>query len=263
MMVLQLQDATCGYGNRAVLSDISLTLNSGEIVCLLGPNGAGKTTMFRSILGFLRLIKGEVTLDGIPRSQISSRKFSMRVGYVPQSHEPPFAFSVLDIVVMGRTAHMKALSGPDKSDYLIANSALEQLGIGYLRDRPYTEISGGERQMVLIARALTQQPELLVMDEPTANLDYGNQVRVLGCIKSLAESGLGVLMTTHSPDHAFLCCTRVILITKDKQVLSGTVDEIITEENLKAAYGVDVRITQTLDNKGKPIKTCVPLLDDL
>ena len=259
-MELTLKHVTCGYGTTPILKDVSLTLRQGEIVCILGPNGIGKTTVFRSVLGFLKLLEGDVLLDGVPRDRIRARDFAKCVGYVPQSHEPPFPYSVPDVVVMGRAAHLRPFEAPGLEEYRIVDQVLNMLEISYLREKTYTQISGGERQMVLIARALAQNSGLLVMDEPTANLDFGNQIHVLQSIKKLTASGLGVLMTTHNPDHAFLCCDRVILLTKDKQVLEGTVDEIVTEENLRKAYGVEVRITTTVTETGEKIRSCVPLL---
>lgn len=259
-MELTLKHVTCGYGTTPILKDVSLILRQGEIVCILGPNGIGKTTIFRSVLGFLKLLEGEVLLDGVPRDRIRARDFAKCVGYVPQSHEPPFPYSVPDVVVMGRAAHLRPFEAPGFEEYRIVDQVLNMLEISYLREKTYTQISGGERQMVLIARALAQNSGLLVMDEPTANLDFGNQIHVLQSIKKLTASGLGVLMTTHNPDHAFLCCDRVILLTKDKQVLEGTVDEIVTEENLRKAYGVEVRITTTVTETGEKIRSCVPLL---
>ena len=260
-MELRVENASCGYDGKAVLENVSLSLRQGEIVCILGPNGIGKTTIFRSVLGFLKLIGGQITLDGVPKEKISQKDFSRSVGYVPQGHEPPFPYSVTDVVVMGRAAHLRSFESPGIHEYRIADRVMELLGISYLRDKIYTQVSGGERQMVLIARALAQNPKLLVMDEPTANLDFGNQIHVLECIRGLMGSGLGVLMTTHNPDHAFLCCDRVILLTKDKEVLEGTVDEIVTEENLRRAYGVEVKITETAGRDGSIIRSCVPMLD--
>ena len=259
-MELTVRNAACGYGAVPVLQNVSLTLRQWEIVCILGPNGIGKTTVFRSVLGFLKLLAGDIELDGVPRERIGAKEFSRSVGYVPQGHEPPFPFTVPDVVVMGRAAHLKSFEAPGVREYRIADRVLEMLGISYLREKTYTQISGGERQMVLIARALAQNPKLLVMDEPTANLDFGNQIHVLECIKGLSGSGLGVLMTTHNPDHAFLCCDRVILLTKDREIMEGTVDEIVTEENLRRAYGVDVKITATVTESGRTIRSCVPML---
>lgn len=259
-MKLELKNGVCGYRDTVIIDNINIGFEQGKIVGILGPNGVGKTTMFKSILGLLPLIGGAIELDGINRERISVKEFSKNVGYVPQSNNPPFPFTVPDVVVMGRMSRLKRFERPSIKDYLIAYEVLDTLKVSYLRKKIYTEISGGERQMVLIARALAQNPNLLVMDEPTANLDLGNQIKVLSTIKKLSKMGLGVLMTTHSPDHAFLCCDRIILLTKTKEVLVGPVDEIVTEENLKKAYDINVKILETKDSNGSTIKTCVPLI---
>ncbi|AGL03090.1 ABC transporter ATP-binding protein [Desulfoscipio gibsoniae] len=259
-MKLEIKHASCGYGKQNVVEDISIKLESGEILCLLGPNGVGKTTLFKTILGFLKLRKGKILLDGENVHGWSRRRLAKALGYVPQAHTPPFPFKVIDVVVMGRTAYLGIAGAPSLADLDIAEEALDILNVSFLKDRIYTEISGGERQMVLIARALAQQPEILVMDEPTSNLDFGNQIRVLEQINRLSQKGLGVIMTSHFPDHAFLCSTKVALMQRNNVFTVGSVDEVITEKNLKAAYGINVKITHTCNNKGEPIKTCIPLL---
>ena len=259
-MELKVENGICGYKNTAIISNLNIGFKQGEIVGILGPNGVGKTTLFKSILGFIPLIGGKITLDNINKDDISIKEFAKNVAYVPQSTNSPFPFTVPDVVVMGRMSRIKRFERPSIRDYMIAYKALDALSVSYLRNKLYTEISGGERQMVLIARALAQSPKLLVMDEPTANLDLGNQIRVLSTIKKLSSMGLGVLMTTHSPDHEFLCCDRVILLTKNKEVMVGSVDGIVSEDNLKQAYNIDVRIAEIKDNIGKTVKTCVPLI---
>lgn len=258
-MQLEVCSAVCGYENRKVVDRISFSVSSHEILCLLGPNGVGKTTLFKSILGFLKLIDGSIRVDGEDVSHWKRKRFAQVIGYVPQNHTPPFPFTALDVVTMGRTAHLGAFSTPSKEDRRIAVESMETLGIDLLKDRVYTEISGGERQMVLIARALAQQPEILVMDEPTSNLDYGNQMKVLGQIKKLAKNGLGVVMTSHCPDHAFLCCSRVVLLHEGGFEI-GEPDEIVTEENLREVYGVDVKITSMPTGDGRLAKACTPVL---
>lgn len=260
-MILEVKNAVCGYGMKSVVKDISLKVTNGEILCLLGPNGVGKTTFFKTILGFLKIQKGEILLNGENITNWPKNKLAKVIGYVPQAHTPPFPFSVIDTVVMGRTPHIGNLSSPSKKDIEIAEEALDRLKILYLKDKIYTEISGGERQMVLIARALTQQPEILIMDEPTSNLDFGNQIRVLKQINELSKSGLGVIMTSHFPNHAFLCSTKVALMQKNNDFKVGKVDEIVTEENLKAAYGINVKIIDTQIDKDKILKSCIPLLN--
>ena len=258
-MKLSVNGAVCGYRSKTILSGISFDVSSGEILCLLGPNGVGKTTLFKTILGFLQLKGGSITVDGDDIRRWPRRKFAQAIGYVPQAHTPPFPFTVENVVTMGRTAHLGTFATPSKEDRKIALEAMETLEIDFLKDCIYTEISGGERQMVLIARALTQQPSMLVMDEPTSNLDFGNQMRVLRQIKQLAKNGLGVVMTSHFPDHAFLCATKVALLRHDGFDI-GSPDEIMTEEKLCRVYGINVKIANAHADDGSYIKACIPML---
>jgi ABC-type cobalamin/Fe3+-siderophores transport systems, ATPase components len=258
-MTLELENVFCGYKSKTVVRGVSLQIKSGEILSLLGPNGVGKTTLFKTILGFLKIHGGEIRLDGRNISNWTKSSLAKVISYVPQAHTPPFPFSVLDVVTMGRTAHIKFYDSPSRKDMEIAEGLLDTLKIGYLRDHIYTEISGGERQMVLIARALAQQPQILIMDEPTSNLDFGNQVKVLEQIKRLAQNGIGILMTTHFPDHAFLCSTKVALMQNKNGLIIGEAEDVVTEENLRSAYGVDVRIISTQVG-GIRLKSCLPVL---
>ncbi|WP_286723693.1 ABC transporter ATP-binding protein, partial [Pelotomaculum sp. PtaB.Bin117] len=196
-MILEIKDASFGYSQKTVLRNISFNVGAGELLCLLGPNGVGKTTLFKSILGFIAIKGGEIILDGQNIKKWSKSRLAKAVGYVPQAHTTPFPYTVLDVVLMGRIAHLGPFSSPSRDDVKIAEESLERLGVSFLKDMTYTEISGGERQMALIARALTQKPQILILDEPTSNLDYGNQVRVLLQIKKLSEEGIGVIMTSH------------------------------------------------------------------
>lgn len=257
---LEIKHAVCGYGSRTVLNDITFEVETGDILCLLGPNGVGKTTLFKSILGFLKLQGGDILLDGQDIQKWPRSRLAKVIAYVPQAHTPPFPFNVLDVVVMGRAAHLGAFTSPSKKDIAIAEEALETLNISFLKNRIYTEISGGERQMVLIARALTQQPEILVMDEPTSNLDFGNQIRVLERINHLSKKGLAVIMTSHFPNHAFICSTKVLIIQRDSGFKQGRANEVMTEENLKAAYGIEMKIASVENSCGEKINTCVPLI---
>lgn len=262
-MIFEVKNAHCGYKSRTVIRDLSLTLSSGEIMCLLGPNGVGKTTFFKSALGFLPLLKGSILIDGEDIRGWSYQKLARHIGYVPQSHTPPFPFQVRDVVVMSRMAHHGLGSTPGREDMKIAEGMLEKLGIAHLADKLYTEISGGERQMALIARALTQEPKLLIMDEPTSNLDFGNQVRVLEQINALAAEGIAVLMTTHFPDHAYLCSSKVLLVEPGSRYSVGDADAVVTEENLRRVYGIDVRVVSAPDGRDterRSVKGCIPLL---
>lgn len=260
MREFSLENVTCGYKDMTVLSNVSFSIGAGEALCLLGPNGVGKTTLFRSMLGFLKPFSGKITLDGDDISTWSSRTLAQKIGYVPQNHTPPFAYPVIDVVTMGRLSRISPIASPSKHDTDKAYECLERLGISHLSDKLYTQISGGERQMVLIARSLAQDPEILVMDEPTASLDYGNQVKVLRQISHLVKEGISVIMTTHFPDHAFLCATKVGLITRD-WVRFGAPDDVVTEESLKETYGVDVRIVKEHTCKCGTLKGCIPIVE--
>jgi iron complex transport system ATP-binding protein len=231
-MKLECIQIACGYEKKTVLKDISMSLSSGEMLCILGPNGVGKTTILRTMLGFLPLHSGSIFLDEEDICKWSKRKLAKAIAYVPQAHITPFPFLVGDVVLMGRNAHLGHFASPSSEDKRIAYESLERLGIAGLKNMPYTEISGGERQLVLVARALAQETELLLLDEPTSNLDYGNQIRVLEQIRNIVHAGIGVLMTTHSPNHAFLCATRVALLGPEKSLAIGSPTEILTEKNL-------------------------------
>lgn len=258
-MTFSLEGLACGYHGTPVVTDISCTVDAGEILCILGPNGVGKTTLFQSILGLLPLIGGQVQIDGADIHRWTAKKRAQYLGYVPQAHTPPFPYTVLDVVVTGRVAHQGLFASPSKADYAIAVQTMEALSIAHLKDNIYTQISGGERQMVLIARALTQQPKILLMDEPTANLDFGNQARVLERIRQLANQGISVIMTSHNPDHALRCADRVLLLKRGNQHLLGAPDQVVTSQHMRGAYGVDVVITHgTYENQ--EIKGCVPLI---
>ena len=259
-MIFSAEHVACGYGSRRVLEDISVTVESGEILCLLGPNGVGKTTLFKTMLGFLPLMDGTISIDGESTAHWSQRKKARVIGYVPQVHTPPFPFTVIDVVTMGRTAHLSMTAAPGKEDIEKAAEALARLGVSHLADRIYTEISGGERQMVLIARALAQEPRILIMDEPTANLDFGNQVRVLTQAYKLAEAGMAIIMTSHFPDHAFLCSSKVGLLERDRFTV-GPAEEVVTEATLRRAYGVEVHIVRDEDPRFMTLKSCVPIIE--
>ena len=184
-MLLQVRDLAFGYGGRSVGAKVSFDLAAGEVLCLLGPNGGGKTTLFKTLLGLLPAVDGRVSLDGVDLSRLSRTGIARAVAAVPQAHAAFFPFTVREVVVMGRASRLGPFSSPGPSDSAAAEVALATLGIGHLADAIYTEISGGERQLALIARALSGEPRLLIMDEPTASLDFGNQARVLGQVAAL------------------------------------------------------------------------------
>ena len=255
-MILAVDSLAFGFPGRTVGRDVSFGLAAGEVICVLGPNGGGKTTLFRTLLGLLERHSGSIQLDHQPLEALSRAEIARRIGYVPQGHAGYFAYTVEEFVLMGRTAHLGAFASPGRKDYAVASQALESLGIAPLADKPVTEISGGERQLALVARALAQEPRLLVLDEPTASLDFGNQVRVLQKIAALAASGIAILFSSHDPDHAFLCASRALLLAEGRVLEAGAPREVIRADTLERMYRVSVRIIDL----GSGGHTCLPAL---
>ena len=255
--MLEVQDLAFGYGARAVGSGVSLTVGEGEALCLLGPNGGGKTTLFKTMLGLLRPLAGSVHLDGTDLSELPRREGAKKIAYVPQAHAAFFPFTVREVVLMGRASRLPVFASPGPVDHAAAATALDALGIAHLADRIYTEISGGERQLALIARALAGEPRLLVMDEPTASLDFGNQARVLTQVRRLSAAGIAVVLSTHDPGHAFLCADRVALLHGGRLVALGPPAETVTPEHLRLLYGVEVAVVP-LPGQGRAV--CTPLI---
>jgi iron complex transport system ATP-binding protein len=234
------RNLTIGYSDRVVGRGLDLSLKQGEVLALLGPNGGGKTTLLKTLLGILRPLAGESQIDGRSLQAYSIRDRARRIAYVPQVHNPTFAFTVETVVLMGRTAHGGLFSRPSARDREIAESALNEFGIAHLKERPYTMISGGERQLVLLARALAQEPQFIVLDEPTASLDFGNQGKVMREIRALASTGHGVLFTTHDPNHALRAADRAFLLRSGERVAEGAVRDVLTRAQLEALYGAPV-----------------------
>ncbi|HEX5092301.1 MAG TPA: ABC transporter ATP-binding protein [Burkholderiales bacterium] len=254
-IALEAQGLGYGYPGRPVGRDLDLALAPGEVLCVLGPNGGGKTTLFRTLLGLLPAQEGQVRLDGAVLAELARAEVARRLGYVPQGHVAPFAFTVRDAVLMGRTAHIGLFAAPGVADLAAANAAIRTLAIEALADRFVTELSGGERQLAMIARALAQGARVLVLDEPTASLDFGNQVRVLREIRRLAAEGYAVVFSSHDPSQAFLAAGRVLLLAHGGLLRQGSPEEVITPENLRAVYGVEVRVA-TVDS----VRVCLPAL---
>ena len=252
--MLEVRGLAFGFPGRTVGQDVSFTLAAGDVMCVLGPNGGGKTTLFRTILGLLEPRGGTVRLENENLKDLSRAAIARRVGYVPQGHAAYFAFTLREFVLMGRTAHLGAFASPAKKDVVVAERALESLGIAHLAHKPVTEISGGERQLAVVARALAQEPRLLVLDEPTASLDFGNQVRVLERMSALARSGIAILFSSHDPDHAFLCASRALLLAEGRVLEAGAPREVIRADTLERMYRVSVQVVPLPGG----MHTCLP-----
>ena len=260
-MKIELEKVSVGYEKTAILKDINLTFESGQFYCILGANGIGKTTLFKSILGFIPVLSGEIRIDGKPIHSISPKALSEYLAYVPQAQNYAYDMNVLEVVVMGRARFIKKFSQPSPDDYAVANGILERLKIEKLTPKKYYELSGGEQQIVLIARALVQDAKYIIMDEPASNLDFENQKKVLECLKQLSGCGVGVILSSHSPDHAIFCDTKVVMIGKDKQIRVGSIEETLTDQNLRAVYGVKIQLISGLAPDGRPLRSCCLIND--
>lgn len=254
-MSIEVRHLSFSYGSRQVLRDVSFSVGKGRLLSVLGPNGVGKSTLFRCILGLLHGFQGEITVDGTAVSTLGARELARKVAYIPQSNYPAFQYSVFDMVLMGTTAQSRGFSPPGPKQEAAALEALERLDIGHLADRSYTRLSGGERQLVLIARALAQRSQVLLMDEPTANLDCGNQIRVLTKVRALADAGYTIVQSTHNPEQSYLF-SHQILAMKDGQVLAhGAPGEVMTEDLIRALYGIDAEVVPLRDGR---MRVCIP-----
>lgn len=266
-MSIKIRDLSFSYGTRRcdgarrgrepydVLRHIDLDLPDGCLVNVLGPNGAGKSTLFRCILCLEEGYSGSIEIDGFDLRRMSARERARRIAFIPQAHEPVYDYSVLDVVLMSAASRTGAIGAPRAEHVERAWEALGRVGIARLAHRPATQISGGEQQLVLIARALAQNARTIIMDEPTSALDYGNTMRVLGCVRQLAREGLSIVQSTHQPDQAFLFADRVLAISKGRVRAFGDPRDVITEDLVAELYGVDVSICSLF---GDRMRVCVP-----
>ena len=252
--IISVKDLRFSYSKREVLKGIDFELYQGEVVSLLGANGCGKSTLIRLILGLIKG-KGEISIQGKELHRYSSRELASQIAYIPQYHNVPFNYTVLDMVVMGRVFKLGLFATPSKNDFEIARKALKTIGITSLENRAFGELSGGQKQMVLLARALTQEAKTFIMDEPVSGLDYGNQMRLLQMIKHLSLQGYTFLKTTHYPDHAILVSSRVVVMDEGKIIADGSSNEVITSEMLRDIYDIDAKII-THDSR----QLCIPIL---
>lgn len=246
-MTLTVKDLTYRYAKTAapVLQGISFTAESGDFLSVLGANGAGKSTLFRCLLGGLTDYTGAIELDGRDVRTLSRRETAEHIAYIPQIHRPTFGYSVLDTTLMGLTRQLSPFRSPTPEMEKHAMDALEQMGVAQLAERNFATLSGGEQQLVLIARALCQQSDILVMDEPTSSLDYGNQLRVLERVRLLARQGYTVLLSTHDPQHALRFSQKVLALSSGQVAADGCTADVLTPELLRRLYGVEAVVLDT------------------
>lgn len=243
-MIFEVKDVSYTYpgAGQKTLDHCSLTLQEGETLSILGPNGAGKSTLMNCMCGLLAPQEGEILLCGKNVGTLSVKQVAKLVGYVQQNHTPVFGYTVLNFVMMGCAPHLGLFQKPSSRDRKKAMEALEDLGIAHLAEKPYTDISGGERQQVTIARAIVQNPKVILFDEPTAHLDFGKQLLILRMIKNMSEKGYAAVMTTHNPDHAILLGGMVAVVDQSGKMEKGPVEAIITEKRLSQIYQANLRL---------------------
>ncbi len=257
--LIEVRGATFRFGARTIFDRLDLEVHAGEVLTVLGPNGCGKSTLLRCIGGVLALAEGSVRIGDVDLSTLDQTARARKVGFLFQDHVPSFPFTVLDVTVMGRTPHLSFFGTPSSRDTALAEQVLDRIGIGHLKDRPYTELSGGERQLVLLSRTLVQQPDVIILDEPASHLDLKNQVQCLRTIGALAAQGVTMIMTTHDPNHTALFSGRVVLMQPGGTLLVGSASAVLTEAALSATYGIEIGVFSVPGRDGSGQRRfCVP-----
>lgn len=259
---ISIEHASFTYdGKNRIFHDLTCSIRDGEIFCILGPNGIGKSTLLKSILALQPLCEGRILLNGRDVRRWEPAELARAIAYIPQSTQLTFPYRVLDMIMMGRTPHLNSgWDRPTERDYEKVMEAAQALGLEPYLYRSCTTLSGGQLQLVMLARAIAQEAEFLMLDEPTAHLDFGRTMETLNLILRMKARGVGVILTSHNPDHAFMICDKVALMNGGSFSQVGTPDEVITEENLQAMYRTKLRIIDFEEEKGR--KLCVPLRDD-
>ena len=247
MSGVKVKELTFGYGDKVVLDHLSFEVSKGEILAILGPNGSGKTTLLKC-LNMLLKPQGSFFIESFDISKLNKKEIAKLVGYVPQMHSPVFPYKVIDVVVSGRTPHL-GFSTPTKQDYDNAYNILNKLGLTHLADKPYTQLSGGQLRLVLIARALVQKPKVLLLDEPTSHLDLKNRVLVLKILKEITSEGITVIMSEHDPSLASIFSDKILLMCNGKIVSYGKAKDVLNRGNIAKVYGVNVQIFEKNGNR--------------
>lgn len=257
-MSIKISNLCFSYAKQPVLKDVSIDVKYGELMSILGPNGVGKSTLFKCILGLLKNYTGLIKVDGTDIRNLSAGKMAKLISYIPQSNYPSFNYSVFDMVLMGTTSQVSAIFSPGKKQRDQVLCSLHRLGITHLASKSYAQISGGERQLTLIARALVQDARVLILDEPTSSLDYGNQLLVMAQIKSLAADGYTVVQSTHNPEQAFLFSDHILALKDGSVLADGPPAKIVTPELMRSLYGTEIEVHSIHNDR---IRVCVPKIN--
>lgn len=258
-MKLSVEKGTFYYRkDKPVFENINFEVNEGEILAILGPNGAGKTTMLRCITGMLKWKEGRSLLDSEDIAVMAPKKLWSKMAYVPQAKSVSSAYTALEMVLLGRSSHLNVFAAPKQADVDKALEVLGFLGIAHLADKKCSEVSGGELQMILIARALAADPKVLILDEPESNLDFKNQLVVLDAMSSLAANGMACIFNTHYPAHALQRAQKSLILFNGGESIFGSTVSVVTEENIRSAFGVDAIIGE-IETPEHVIKSVIPL----
>jgi len=249
--MISVKDLSFSYGEHEVLKGITFDAAPGELLCILGHNGAGKSTLFKCMLGILKGYKGSVVIDGQDILTMKASEKASRVAYIPQAANPAFTYSVLDMVLMGTTPQLKGRFSPGREEKDIAMEAIHKLGIEELAARSYKKISGGEQQLVLIARALAQGAKILIMDEPTSSLDYGNQMKVQKQLTGLRDDGYTIIQSSHNPEQTYAFADRAICIKNGSIHKSGRPEDVLDERLIREIYDIDVDMITSEEHKAR------------
>lgn len=266
--ILEITDLTFSYPSKDVFQSLSLSMNKGDVICLMGPNGCGKTTLIDNVMSIHTPANGQIQLLGKSLEEYSRKNLARYIAYVPQLHQVVFPYTVEQVVLMGRTAHVGQFGSPGNNDLERCFEAMKLVGVSHMAQKPYSQLSGGEVKLVLLARALCQQTPLIVMDEPTANLDFKNEMIFLETVVHLNQKDdLSILMATHSPEHAFYFQSKglrvhAVMMHEGRIFAQGKPEEVITEENIRQVYGVRSRIHAHEGDQGTNVRSIALLGTD-
>ena len=261
IILLEIENVRGGYGNGDIVKGVSCHADAGDVLCLVGPNGCGKTTLFRLMLGSIPISGGSIRIDGRNTKDLTPKALANLIAYIPQYHTPIFDYTVLDVVVMGRASHFSSFDTPKAIDREAAFAALEKVNALHLANKKYTALSGGQRQLILIARAICQAAKVFVMDEPAANLDYANHQLLMEVVTDLAKKGYCVVMSTHSPEHPASIGSKVLLMKSGTVAGFGHPKQVITPDNLKSVYDIEMDVITIHDRYGVERTICLPVKD--